>query len=102
METAKKNCWEVRKCGRETGGEKIEELGFCPVPAEIRTNGINGGKNGGRACWAIAGTLCEGEVQGTLANKLGDCLKCDFFKSVFRDEGDNFEFAKNILPRLSE
>jgi hypothetical protein len=102
MDKPKQNCWEARKCGREPDGEKVGEFGACPVPTEERTDGINGGKNGGRACWAIAGTFCKGKVQGTLANKLGDCLECDFFKSVFRDEGEDFEFAKNILSRLSE
>ena len=101
MENSKRNCWEVRKCGREPGGEKVHELGVCPAPLEERTDGINGGKNGGRACWAIAGTFCEGKMQGTLAKKLGDCLECDFFKEVVHEEGKNFEFAKNIFSRLS-
>lgn len=24
-----KNCWEFKKCGRETGGSKVKELGVC-------------------------------------------------------------------------
>lgn len=27
---AKLNCWEFKKCGRETGGLKIKEMGVCP------------------------------------------------------------------------
>lgn len=102
MDAPKQNCWEALKCGREPGGEKIHELGVCPVPLEERVNGINDGKNGGRACWAIAGTFCKGKVQGTLAHKLGDCLDCEFFKKVVHEEGDKFEFAKVIFLKLSK
>ena len=102
MAHKKQNCWEVRQCGRETGGKNANELGICPAPVEKRVDGINGGKNGGRACWAIAGTFCEGKVQGTLASKLGDCLECDFFKKTVHDEGTNFELAKGILSKLPE
>ncbi|MDI6777957.1 MAG: hypothetical protein QMD77_02095 [Patescibacteria group bacterium] len=101
MPNQKQNCWEVRKCGREPGGEKVEELGICPAPLEKRTDGINGGKNGGRACFAIAGTFCEGKIQGTLAKKLGDCLECDFFRQVVKEEGDQFEFTEGILSKIS-
>ena len=31
----------------------------------------------GRICWAVAGTFCEGKVQGTFAQKYADCRKCD-------------------------
>jgi hypothetical protein len=75
----KKNCWEVTGCGRERGGKKENELGLCPAAADERLHGVHGGMNAGRACWVVAGTFCEGEVQGTFAQKLGDCMKCDFF-----------------------
>jgi hypothetical protein len=53
----KLNCWEFEKCGRQPGGIKVKELGVCPAATEKRAHGINGGINGGRACWAIAGTF---------------------------------------------
>jgi hypothetical protein len=97
----KQNCWEFKKCGRQPGGEKEQELGVCPVSTEPRVNGTHGGKNGGRACWLIAGTLCQGKVQGTFAQKLGDCLvDCEFYKMVKEEEGDNFEFSGNILRKI--
>jgi hypothetical protein len=99
MKTLKQNCWEFQKCGREPGGEKNEKLGICLASVESRTNGIHGGKNGGRACWAIAGTLCEGKVQGSIAKKIGDCLKCEFYKQVIREEGSHFN-AKEIFFKL--
>ena len=60
----KLNCREVKKCGREPGGSKTAELGICPAAITINYNGIHEGKNGGRSCWVIAGTLCGGQVQG--------------------------------------
>ena len=44
----KLNCWEFMKCGRQPGGEKVDELGVCPASIEPRTDGTNSGKMGGR------------------------------------------------------
>lgn len=94
------NCWEAKKCGREAGGARSEELGVCPAASEKRTHGVNGGENGGRACWAIAGTLCGGVVQGSFAMKLTSCMECDFYKSVYLEHGDDVLTSRDILPLL--
>lgn len=89
---AKTNCWEFKKCGRQPGGAKAAELGICAASIEARTDGINGGQNGGRVCWAVTGTLCGGRVQGTFARKIVNCLMdCEFFKSVLREERKSME-----------
>jgi len=98
---AKVNCWQFKKCGRERGGSKVGELGVCPSAVEVRLNGVNQGQNGGRACWAVAGTLCGGQVQGTYATKLTNCLKCEFYTLVATEEGRNHESAKAIIARLT-
>ncbi len=85
---AKTNCWEFKKCGREPNGAKTKELGTCPASAEASCTGMNGGKNAGRICWAIAGTFCGGKVQGDFAAKVVSCMSCDFFKSVKIEEGE--------------
>ncbi len=36
----------------------------------------------GSICWTVAGTFCEGKVQGTFAQKYEDCVKCDFYQMV--------------------
>ena len=82
----KLNCWEHKKCGRQPGGHKTAELGICPVTTLIDLDGTHEGKNAGRACWAIAGSLCGGRVQGTYAEKLHNCWRCEFMKSVQADE----------------
>jgi len=94
------NCWETKKCGREVGGAKVVELGVCPAASENKLNNVNNGKNGGRACWALAGTLCGGTVQGSFASKLTNCMTCDFYKQVMVEEGKNCRTAKEILGLL--
>lgn len=94
------NCWEFKKCGRETGGAKVAELGVCPAAVNKEADGTNSGKNGGRACWAITGTLCGNKVQGSFASKLTNCMECDFFKFVRVEEGTKYENAKVILAKL--
>ena len=76
------NCWEYQKCGREPNGNRVDELGICPAAIDTSFDGINRGRNGGRVCWAIAGTYCEGEIQGAFADKRDSCVKCHFFKMV--------------------
>lgn len=59
-------CWEHMKCGRDR-----DATAKCPAYP-----------NFGRICWAVAGTFCEGKVQGTFAQKYEDCRKCDFYQMV--------------------
>ena len=89
------NCWEYKQCGREPGGAKVDELGVCPVPQEQSVNGINRGKNAGRVCWTVSGSLCGGQVQGSFAQKQENCLKCDFYKGVMKQEGPEFQMFQN-------
>ena len=88
----KLNCWEIKKCGREPGGHSVPERGICPAPANTSSNGVNSGKNGGRICWAIAGTFCGGKIQGDFAQKSVSCMSCNVFRLVKEEEGaDNFD-----------
>lgn len=73
-------------CGRQPDGEKVKDLGVCPAALAREYDGVNKGKYGGRFCWVIAGTLCGGEVQGTYARKMKNCLGCKFLKQVDKDE----------------
>jgi len=77
----------MKKCGREPGGVKSAEMGVCPAATSTSTNGVNNGKNGGRICWAIAGTFCGGKVQGDFAQKSVSCMSCEVFKEIKREEG---------------
>lgn len=86
----RKNCWEVKGCGRESGGSQVGSLGVCPAALPDRFDGVNRGERGGRFCWAIAGTFCSRKVRGTFATKLLNCLDCGFLQQVRDEEGDHF------------
>jgi hypothetical protein len=87
-----------KKCGREPGGAISSELGVCPAAIEKKPDGTHGGSNAGRACWVVAGTLCDGIVQGTFSKKYENCEKCDFFHQVLEEEDKEFTLH-HILPR---
>ena len=97
---AYQNCWEFKKCGREKGGAKISELGICPASTEARLHRINHGKNGGRACWVVAGTFCKGEIQGVFTSDIAICLVCDFYTLVAKEEGPRLKGTKELLVKL--
>ncbi|HUW56256.1 MAG TPA: HAMP domain-containing sensor histidine kinase [Planctomycetota bacterium] len=87
-QTPRLNCWEVMECG--LGPEAAEP---CPVSADTASNGTNGGTNGGRLCWAVAGTLSGAEVLAGCAQTT-NCLTCDFFNRVKSEEGMSFQLLK--------
>jgi hypothetical protein len=93
------NCWEVKQCGREIGGQR-GDLGVCPAATETRLHGTNNGVNAGRACWVVAGTLCGDRVNGTFARKYETCEQCDFFKLVKQEEGSEHVRSLYLLCRL--
>jgi hypothetical protein len=91
---SKQNCWEVKKCGRESGGEKTADLGVCPAASDSSSDGLNSGKNAGRICWAVAGTFCGGKVQGDYAQKSVSCMSCEVFKQIKTEEAEKFLLMK--------
>lgn len=98
----KSNCWEVKNCGREQGGAKVDELGICPASTEIRLDGVHGGKNAGRACWIIAGSMCGDKIQGTYAEKYANCTKCDFFMKVKSEENNKLRMTSVLISRMQQ
>ena len=68
-EGKKMKCWEFNKCGVENIDGSVHIKCFA-YP------------NYGRICWVVAGTFCGGKVSGVVAQKIGDCKKCKFYKSV--------------------
>ena len=87
MAESKINCWEYMKCGRQPGGSKVADSGVCAAAIDESYDGIHDGKNAGRICWAVAGTCCENNVQGTYAQKRKSCISCPFYKAVQDQEG---------------
>ena len=79
------NCWEFKKCGREAGGAKAEELGVCPAYP-----------NYGKQCARITGTICDSTVQGPESMKLFYCVKCDFYWSEYYDRNYTLETLNKL------
>jgi hypothetical protein len=96
----KTNCWEFKRCGREPNGNKAAELGVCPVTTNDRLDGVHDGSKAGRACWMVAGSLCGGEVQGTFAQKMKNCMDCDFYNAVKNEERGNFKMSAVLMKMM--
>lgn len=96
----KRNCWEFKKCGREPGGSKVHELGECPAATDGSLDSVHDGKNAGRACWILAGTMCGGKVQGTFAKKYENCKICDFYKATKKEEGHDFMHSIVLMKKV--
>jgi len=98
----KLNCWEYKKCEMQPGGEKAKLQGPCPAAVDERVNGFNGGANAGRACWAIAGTYCDGPPKGIYALKLKDCMSCEFHELVVKEEKKNYMNVSVLFKKIKE
>ncbi len=96
----KTNCWEFKNCGREQNGARADELGICPVSTETRLDGVHDGKNAGRACWVVTGSICDNKKQGTFSKKYNNCMQCDFHMTVKQEEGINLEMSIVLLCNL--
>lgn len=95
----KLNCWEYFACGREPGGSKAEESGICPVTIDERLDGVNGGVNGGRACWGVmelSGCSRREEPRPEASN----CTDCSFRTKVILEEGFNYQGMRQIAETL--
>jgi len=86
------NCWEIENCGREEGGSRVKELGECIASKEEM----------GHSCWIIAGTLCGGKVQGSLAQKNGFCTSCNVYKLYNRSSGKQGKEISCYYPEENE
>jgi hypothetical protein len=88
------NCWEQTACGREPGGKNERDHGTCPAAIDSTAHALNGGKNGGRICWAVSGTFSGGKVHCTNAERHLTCMACDFFRQVEHEAGERFSLLK--------
>lgn len=82
----KANCWEAMGCERGPGGAKVHDKGVCPAATANEIDGLHDGVAGGRACWGVLNTLCDGNVQLTYVEKLKKCIGCEFQRQVLAEE----------------
>jgi len=83
------NCWEIKKCERQKGGNKVNELGECIASRE----GM------GHSCWAVAGTLCGGKNQCEAAQKTEYCTFCEVYEIYNRSNGELGKMIKTTYPK---
>jgi signal transduction histidine kinase len=94
MTVEKLNCWQHEQCGREPGGARAHELGACSAATDATCDGINGGANAGRFCWAVAGSSAEHPECLTLEKIGGRCQECGFFRRVKYEEGPHLQLIR--------
>jgi hypothetical protein len=92
----KKNCWEYMACGKEVPGRHAKKA-VCPAALESGLEGMHGGLGAGRACWVVAGTRCNGQVQHSYEQKRQACGSCSFYQAVKAEEGSFFLLADELL-----
>jgi len=92
------NCWEYQGCGFGPNGDAAGNS-MCPSASAMSLDGHNGGKNGGRSCWVISGTLCDGSPSPDYENKLHICKKCAFHHRVAVEEGINYVDSETLLSK---
>ncbi|MGA1821626.1 MAG: two-CW domain-containing protein [Thermoplasmatota archaeon] len=91
--SSKKNCWQFNDCGKEPFSERIHDMNECPVLKAEKFDGINSGINGGRYCWRVEGVncaACGGISTPNWSDAERNCLLCDFFNKVRKEEGSDF------------
>lgn len=75
-----KACQEVKNCTNEK----------CPCYGKGITR-----------CWQVAGTYCDGQIQGTFAQKYNDCSMCEIYIEATLDPiyqiGEQFNNMMNVL-----
>lgn len=87
----------MNNCGR---GPALDKAESCPAASDTTAHGLNGGLNGGRICWAVAGTFCGWKVMGIFAQKTLTCMSCKVFKQVRDEEGVTDFFV--VKPRQEQ
>jgi len=50
----------------------------------------------------IGGSFCGGTVQGTYSQKMGGCMKCEFYSLVRQEEGPNYKGSREIIKLLDD
>jgi hypothetical protein len=73
---------------------------MCPAAKASLLDGIHNGMNGGRACWVVAGTLCDGSPSGTFSKKMENCFTCPFYRQVRKEEDSDIKSHQELLIRI--
>ena len=83
------NCWEIKKCERQKGGKKVNELGECIASKEVMVH----------SCWSVDGTLCGGKIQGTTVQKIVYCTSCEVHEIYNRSKSELGKLVVTTYPK---
>ena len=89
----KKNCWEIKKCNFGSQKSKTNTATACLVKSSAEFNNTNGGVNGGRICWAVAGTFSSRPPCGEFVHEQVTCMECEVFKQIEKEEENKFSLV---------
>jgi hypothetical protein len=81
-------CWEIKKCERQKGGMKLYQLYEC-IASKYEM---------GHSCWAIAGPLCSGKIEGTFAQKVNFCTSCKVYHLYNHSRGKPGRLVQTMYP----
>ncbi len=71
-----KECWTLLNCDKKV----------CPAY-----------KSDNLRCWQIAGTHCNGQIQGDMASKIKECEQCEVYKTASGDEVKQITMSFNNM-----
>lgn len=75
------------KCGKGPSENGNSKSSICPIATNTSAHALNGGINGGRICWIIAETCCNGEIKCSDLHRKDSCFQCEFRYKVTAVEG---------------
>ncbi|MEA3559059.1 MAG: hypothetical protein U9R75_07390 [Candidatus Thermoplasmatota archaeon] len=87
MGPMKKNCWDIKDCGRGPEGRLVKEKGECPVVNAKELDGVNDGSFGGRICWTVRTRDESGKLVPNWSKPDRDCLNCYVMDRIRIEEG---------------
>ncbi len=75
-------CWEIKRCGREVGGARVDEYGVCPVSRMMSDHNGDVEEADVVLCWRETNTLCGVVYGGAGAVKMMHCSDCEYYKQA--------------------
>ncbi len=96
-----KNCWDFKNCNYHPNNINLDistdtnncEMDKCPATTSGIFNGTNNGLYAGRFCWAVKETKCCKKGQEDYKKSIINCLDCDFFQLVSKEEDRYFTLS---------
>lgn len=80
----KRNCWDIKKCGKGPKSGVETDIGNCPVVREC----TEGDPSSGRSCWKVRIKDDRGRLVPNWSRDDKDCLNCDVMDTLRKEDGE--------------